>query len=207
MNHYFIGLMLASGANSESGIAILDRNNEIILLDKLFSMQDVQHFFENYHSLKNSQICISLPWDNSMLNGKWRVLSKQYQMVGTNDNFKNIDNWTQRFSNRGSDYFSSLIEKGANISRFELYLTRQALGLGTCFKERSPADCKALQSALKIKYGFTSLLSNMMPMALLEALVGAVLAKKLNDEVEGKTDLKLLEKPLFEFNGLPVIRG
>lgn len=201
MDHYFIGIMLSSGANTESGIAILDRNNEIILLDKLFSIQDIQHFFENFASLKTSQICISLPWDNSMLNGKWRILSKPYQFVTSNEKFHNIDNWTQRFSNRGSDYFNSLIEQGIKINRFELYLTRQALKLDSCFKERSPADCKALQNALKIKYGYTSLLSNMMPMAQLEAIVGAVLARNISEQNS------LTEKPLFEFNGIPVIRG
>ncbi|MFA7658379.1 MAG: hypothetical protein WCY19_02995 [Candidatus Gastranaerophilaceae bacterium] len=201
MENYFIGLMLSSGANTESGVAVLDKNNEIILLDKLFSMQDVQHFFENFSSLKDSQVCISLPWDNSMLNGKWRILSKPYQLVASNENFQNTDNWTQRFSNRGSEYFNSLAENGIKVCRFELYLTRQALKLNSCFKERSPADCKALQNALRIKYGFNSLPSNMMPMAHLEALVGAVLAKNISEGI--KKD----EKPLFEFNGIPVIRG
>lgn len=198
MYHYYIGLMLSSGANTESGVAVLDRNNQIILLDKLFTMQDVQHFFDNFSSLKNSKICISLPWDNSMLNGKWRVLSKLYQFVALNEKFPNTDNWTQRYSNRGSDYFNHLIQQGIDIHRFELHLTRQALGLNSCFKERSPADCKALQNALKIKYGFNSLLSNMMPMAHLEAIVGAILAKSMHEKIE---------KPLFEFNGVPVIRG
>jgi len=200
MDHYFIGLTLAPTANTESGVAVIDRNNEIILVDKLFSMQDIQFFFENFSSLKNSQICISLPWDNSMLNGKWRILSKPYQLVSSNENFQNTDNWTQRFSNRGSDYFNTLIENEIKINRFELYLTRQALRLDSSFKERSPADCKALQNALKMKHGF-NLSSNMMPMALLEALVGAVLAKNLSEQTEQK------EKPLFEFNGVPVIRG
>ena len=204
MNHYFIGLMLSSGANAESGVAVLDRNNELILLDKLFTMQDVQHFLDNFSSLKNSQICISLPWDNSMLNGKWRILSKPYQLVASNDNFKNTDNWTQRYSSRGADYFNTLIEQGINIKRFELYLTRQALKLDSCFKERSPADCKALQSALKIKYGFHSLPTNMMPMAHLEAIVGAVLAKNISENINAD---KQVEKPLFIFNEIPVIRG
>lgn len=200
MNHYFIGLMLAAGANTDSGVAVVDRNNEIILIDKLFSMQDVQHFFDNFSSLKNSQICISLPWDNSMLNGKWRILSKPYQLVSSNANFQNTDNWTQRFSNRGSDYFNSLVEQGVQINRFELFLTRQALKLDSSFKERSPADCKALQNALRMKHGF-NLASNMMPMAHLEALVGAVLARNIDEQKE------LTQKPLFEFNGIPVIRG
>lgn len=199
MEHYFIGLMLASGANSESGIAIIDKDNNIIHLDKLFSIQDVQHFFDNYSSLKNSQICISLPWENSMLNGKWRVISKQYQLVSSNENFKNIDNWTQRFSTRGCEYFNTLVEKGAKVNRFELFLTRQDLELDSYFKERSPADCKSLQAALRLKCGFASLPSNMMPMALLEAMVGAILAKKISEQ-QNKAE------KIFEFNGIPVIR-
>lgn len=201
MDHYFIGLMLSAGATAESGVAVLDKNNEIILLDKLFTMQDIQHFFENFSSLKNSQVCISLPWDNSMLNGKWRILSKLYQTLTLNKNFANKDNWMQRYSNRGSEYFSSLVEQGVNVSRFELHLTRQSFKLNSGFKERSPADCKALQSALKLKYGFNSLPPNMMPMAHLEAIVGAVLAKNIS---ECKDNAK---NPLFEFNGIPVIRG
>lgn len=199
MDQYFIGLMLSSGANIESGIAVLDKNNEILTLNKLFSMQDIQHFFDNFSSLENSRICISIPWDNSMINGKWRLLSKQYQLVASNENFQNIDHWTQRFSNRGCEYFNSLIARNIIINRFELYLTRQALGLNSGFKERSPADCKALQNALKIKYGF-NLMSNMMPMAQLEALVGAVLAKEISEK-------NILPKPIFEFNGVSVLRG
>lgn len=200
MEHYFIGLSLSSGAGTETGVAILDKNNEIILVDKLFSMQDIQHFFDNYPSLKNSRICVSLPWENMMLNGKWRILSKPYQMVASSEKMINADNWTQRYSTRGSDYFNTLVEKGAKINRFELYLTRQALKLDSSFKERSPADCRALQSALKMKYGFSIIPSNMMPMAHLEAIVGAILAKNID---EGLCDMT----PLFNFNGIDVIRG
>ncbi len=199
MKHYFIGLMLSSGANSESGLAILDRNNNIILIDKLFTMQDIQHFFENFSSLKNSQVCISLPISNSLLNGKWRILSKLYQQLTLKGNFPNTNNWTQRYSNRGCEYFSSLIEQGVSINRFELYLTRQTLNLNSYFKERSPADCKALQSALKIKYGLNSLPSNMMPMAQLEAIVGAIVARNSDEKNNPKT--------LFEFNGISVVRS
>ncbi len=199
MENYFIGLSLAASANTESGVVVVDKNNTIVTLDKLFSMQDVQFFFDNFSSLKNSQICVSLPWDSSMLNGKWRLLSKPYQLVMSSEKLKNKDNWTQRYSNRGSDYFKMLFEKGLKISRFELYLTRQALGLESGFKERTPADCKSLQNALKIKYGFSEIPPNMMPMAQLEAFVGAILAKRISES-------KALES-IFEFNGIPVIRG
>ena len=106
MENFFVGLSISSGAGVESGLAVIDKNNEIILVDKLFSIQDIQHFFDNFSSLKDSQICVSLPWENAMINGKWRILSKPYQLVMSSDKLQNIDNWTQRYCNRGSEYLS-----------------------------------------------------------------------------------------------------
>ena len=175
--NYYVGLSLASGSSMDSGLAIMDENNTLILVDKLFTMNDIMHFFDNFSSLKQSKICISLAWDRTMLNGKWRILSKPYQLVATNPLMPNQDHWTQRYSFRGADFFNSLKEKGAEINRFELYLTRQSLHLNSCYKERSPADCKFLQQMLKNEWGI-ELPSNMMPMSQLEAIVGAILAKE-----------------------------
>ena len=94
--NYYIGLSLASGSTVDSVLAVLDEDNQIILLDKFYKMNDIIFFFENYSSLNNSKICVSLPWDRTMLEGKWRVLSKPYQLVSTNPNIPNRDNWTQR---------------------------------------------------------------------------------------------------------------
>ena len=70
---YYIGLAMAPASTVESGLAVIDDDKNIILIDKLFKVKDIQFFFDNYSSLKNSTICISLPWDNSMLEGKWRI--------------------------------------------------------------------------------------------------------------------------------------
>ena len=112
-----------------------------------------------------------------MLNGKWRILGKPYQLVATNPLIPNREGWTNRYSTRGCEYFKSLVEKGVDIKRFELYLTRQSMNLNSCYKERSPADCKYLQQMLKFEYGL-DLPSNMMPMSQLEAIVGAILARE-----------------------------
>ena len=157
MIEYYVGLSLAPSATIETGIAVLDQNNTMILVDKFFTMKDVQHFFDNYSSLKNSKICISLPWDNTLMTGKWRILSKPYQLINTTNKqkFINVDNWTQRFSTRGCDYFSSLVEdKGADISRYDLYLSKLKLNLYSNYKQRSPADCKFLQNILRTEFGF-----------------------------------------------------
>lgn len=194
---HVVGLSLGPTSSVESGIAVKEVvSGKLIYVDKLFSMNDVSLFFENYPSLKNSIICVSLPWDNTMLEGKWRVLSKPYQMIHTLGNFPNTDNWMQRFSTRGCDLLNSLVEKGAKIYRFEVYLTRQKLNLYSNFKERSSADCKFLQNTLKNEYGFEELPPNMMPVAQLEAIVGTILAEE---------QLKNNTKKLFEFKNLDVI--
>ena len=192
-----VGLSLGPTSSIESGVAVRElTSGKLIHVDKLFSMNDVSLFFENYPSMKNSIICVSLPWDNTMLEGKWRVLSKPYQMIHTLGNFPNTDNWMQRFSTRGCDLLNSLQEKGAIVYRFEVYLTRQKLNLYSNFKERSSADCKFLQYALKNEYGFEELPSNMMPVGQLEAIIGTILAEET---------IKKNTKEIFDFKGLSVI--
>ena len=110
--------------------------------------------------------------------------------------FLNRDNWMQRFSTRGSDLLNELKSKGADVSRFEIYLTRQKLNLYSNYKERSSADCKFLQNALKLDYGFDELPSNMMPAAQLEAICGTIL---------GIEKLKHNTNKIFEFKGMDVI--
>lgn len=194
---YYVGLSLASGSSMDSGLAILDEDNTLIMVDKLYKVNDIMHFFDNFPSTANSDICVSLAWDKTMLNGKWRILSKPYQMVSTNPLFPNQDNWTQRYTTRASDYLKSLIEKGAVVNRFELFLTRQNMHLNSCFKERSPADCKFLQQALTNEWGM-DLPVNMMPMSQLEAIVGAILAK---ENAKNPSNVHTIG----EFRTLPVI--
>ncbi len=198
MIQFAVGMSLGPSSSVESGVAVREiATGKLIYVDKLFSMNDVQFFFDNYSSLKDSVFCISIPWDNTMMEGKWRVLSKPYQLIHSREEeFPNKDNWMQRFSPRGSELFLKLKNSGADISRFEVYLTRQKFNLYSNFKERSSADCKFLQSALKYEYGFDSLPSNMMPVAQLEAIVGCLLCE---EKLKGNT------KTIFEFKGLDVI--
>ena len=196
--NYYIGLSLASSSGMDSGVAVIDEENNLITLDKLYKMDDVIYFFENFTSLKNSKICVSVPYDRTMLEGKWRIISKPYQPVATNKNIPNRENWTQRHSSRGSEYFKELTQRGIFVNRFDIYISRQSMHLNSCYKDRSPADCKFLQQALKYEWGFDSIPSNMMPMSHMEAILGAILAK----EYEKNPD-KI--KTLYKFRGLDVI--
>ena len=196
---YYLGISMAPASTVDTGVAIMDSFGKIILVDKLYSMKDIQFFLDNYSSLKQSHICISLPWDNSMLEGKWRILSKPYQMVQSNEHFLNRENWAQRYSTRGSEYFRTLkYEQGIDITRFELYITRQDMHLSSYFKERTPADSKFLQNALKIEYQLEDIPPNMMPMSQLEAIVGALI---MRERAKNPNNIK----KMFDFSGLEVI--
>ena len=196
--NYYVGLSLSSGSTLDTGLTMLDEDNNLILIDKFYKMNDIIHFFENFSSLKQSKMCVSLPWDKTMLNGKWRVLSKPYQMVATNPMMPNQDNWTQRYSTRGAEYFKTLTEQGIEVNRFELYITRQSLHLNSCYRERTPADCKFLQQILRYEWGFDELPVNMMPMSQLEAIIGAILAK---ENSKNPSNIKVISN----FRGLNVI--
>ncbi len=203
--NYYIGLALSAGSSLDSGVAVIDENNKLILVDKLYKMNDIIFFFENYSNLNYSKLCVSLPWDRTMLEGKWRILSKPYQMVATNPHIPNRENWTQRYATRGSEFFKELTERGIEVNRFELYLTRQSMHLNSCSKERSPADCKFLQQTLKLEWGFDELPSNMMPMSQLEAIVGALLAKEAAHNPENiKKNAKFRGLDVIDFAKLPV---
>lgn len=195
--NYYVGLSLTAGSTLDTGLAVLDEDYNLIMVDKLYKMSDVIFFFENFSSLKQSKLCVSLPWDRTLLNGKWRILSKPYQLVATNEHMRNIDNWTQRYSTRGCDFFNTLIEQGVEVNRFELYLTRQSLHLNSCYRERTPADCKFLQQVLTNEWGI-DLPVNMMPMSQLEAIVGALLAMENTKNPDNI-------KQLFTFKGQRVI--
>lgn len=198
MKNYFIGITLAQTSSVDSGIVVTDRHNQIIYMDKLYTMNDVKFFIENFSSLNDSHICISIPYDNTLINGKWRLTAKFYHPINSNKYMLNRDNWTQRLSTRGCDFFKELSENGISINRFDIYMTRLALGLISHLKERSPADCKFLQNCLKMDYGFSNLPVNMVPMAQLEAILGAVLARRIDDNISSK--------PIFTYHDLDVIQ-
>ena len=188
--NYYIGLSLSASSGMDSGVAVMDEDCNLILVDKLYTMNDVMFFFDNYPMLNYSKICTSLVWDRTMLNGKWRILGKPYQLVSTNPLIPNREGWTQRYSTRGCEYFKSLTEKGIDVDRFEIYLTRQSLNLNSCYKERSPADCKFLQQTLKYEWGM-ELPINMMPMSQLEAIVGAILAR---EKAKNPNNIRVISK-------------
>lgn len=197
---FFVGLSLGSCSTSETGVAIIDKNLNIITLDKLFSMEDVRFFFKRLVGKQNSIINVAIPENPQMLNAKWKLHAREYQLVQSCDLIKDSTDWTERFSHRGCDVFAELKEQGVDIFRFDIRELKSSLGLSGIYKDRSPVDCKALQSALKYKFGFKDLPLNMLPVAQLEAILGAYLGI-----IMANGTLEFECKPKACYNGIEVI--
>lgn len=220
---FFIGLSLSNSPNYDSGVAVLDENLKIISLDKLYSNYDVATFFKNFISLQNSVIAVSLVNDNSLLEGRWRIQSKNYKMIS--EGFEiNENNWTNRLSSRCQENFLDLKHEGYEIFRYFNFQLRYALGVNPHYSERTSLDCKSLQTSLKIKFGFDQLPENMLPASNLEAILGAMFAKDVYTEMSERNKNQVfnsrangvkLAKPsysgvkfkkIFEYCGLDVLQ-
>ncbi len=196
----FIGISLSNLSTVESAVALIDKDMNILRLEKLFSMSDVKYFIENLSGKNNSVILVSIPENEVMLNSKWKYNSRTYDIVNFEEKIKNHDGWTERFSYRGSEYFRELNQKGIDIYRFDIDNMKKIMGNCNAYKERTPIDCKSLQDTLRIKYNMWQLPVNMLPVAQLEAILGAVLAKMValgSDEFDCKF--------IGEFAKLPII--
>ncbi len=178
----FIGISLGGLSTTESAVAVIDRNKHIITLDKLFSMSDVKYFLDNYAGKQEAIILVSIPDNEVMLSNKWKYNSRTYVPVNLNKKMMNRDGWTNRFSTRGCEYFKELNAEGIDLFRFDVDNMKKDFGSCFAFRERTPVDCKALQDTLRIKYGFRELPVNMLPVAQLEALLGAILGQMIATE-------------------------
>lgn len=194
--NFFIGLSLSNSSNYDSSICVMDRNLKIILIDKFYFASDIDYFFKTSPYVTNSFVCATVPYDNKLLDGKWRIHSKNYQILS--DKFKvNRNNWTNRVLIRCQETFDYLKERGIKVIRADINQLRQAYGLYAQYQLRTSADCKNLQNMLKMKFGFNQIMENMLPASSLEAIIASMFAL---DTARGVETSKI-----FEIEGIDVL--
>ena len=200
LKNFYIGLSMGANSANETGVAVMDKNFKIISLDKLHSMNDIEHYFEILPGKNDSIICVSIPENPTMLNGKWKLISRAYQLMRSNIHLLNNDKWADRFSTRGCECYNKLKENGVEIYRYDLYDLKTYLGVNSLYKDRTPADCKHLQSYLRYEFNLEEIPANLLPVSQLEAILGAYLSYVI---ANGKENEDYTKK--FEFKGLPVM--
>ncbi len=193
---FFIGLGLSNNSNNDSSICVLDRQSRIILIDKFYFAQDIEYFFETSPYVKNSMVCVSVAYDNKMLNGKWRIHTKNYKVLG--DYFKvNRDDWTNRVSHRCCDILKKIQQQNIKVIRADINQLRLSYGISAHYLQGSSVDCKNLQTGLKIKYGFCELPDNMLSFSSLQSIICAMFAMDYANNIK--------TKEIFRIDSIPVL--
>jgi hypothetical protein len=196
----FIGISFSSIAANESAVAIVDDNLNLILMDKLYTLHDVEYFLNNFQGIQNSIIAVSMAKNEVMISSRWKYLSRIYHPVNLNSHLANRDCWADRFSKKCVDFFRNMKNNGLAIYRFDIHNAKIAFGCNSAFLDRTPADCKALQSGLKYKLNMQTLPNNMLPVSELEAILGAYTAFSFATDVDNRKC-----KKLFNFYDVDVI--
>jgi len=196
----FIGVSLGESGSTETGIAMLDRNLNLVRVDKSFNLSDLKINLSKIAPPENIIACISMPRNMMMLNGKWRIESKHTKplTLSNYDSKKHV--WTQRYSDRGSELCKSLIDEGAEVFRYNSEFIKNSLHFNPPFKSRSPAACKYLQMVLDKSLGISGMPSNLIPLPAMNAILGAYASWKL---AFGEENIDY--KQIASHKGLPLI--
>ena len=147
----FIGITIGENASNDSGICILNNQNEIIRMDKAYSIDELTDCVNRISGKRNSIICVDMPEYYEMLEGKWRIVSKATKPTNLEEQFSGKDNWASRYSDRGAEFYRRLVKENYNVYRYCSNYTKTILELHPYMKERTPAGCKFLQATIKEK--------------------------------------------------------
>ena len=181
----FIGITIGENSSYDSGICVINRNNELVRIDKAYSIDELKDCVAKISGKKNSIICIDMPEYYELLEGKWRIVNKATRPMKIDFDYMGKENWTSRYSDRGSDFYRKLLAEGYNVYRYCSNFTKTVLELHPYMKERTPAGCKFLQMGIKEKLGVKNFPPNMLPVSVLDAILGAYIARVI---AEGELD-------------------
>lgn len=200
-----MGLSIGSDSSSESGLVVLDRDLNLIKTDKAYQLSELKSIIQNFSTIasaKGTILCVDMPKNIMMLTGKWRIESKQTQVLTLN-RIKHPEKkaaWKNRFSDRGGELCKHFETEGMEVYRYNPYFTINMLRLNPPYKSRVPAACKFLQSILEEKLKINGIPANLLPLPTLHAAIGAYIGWKIahSEEQEGY-------RQIGEYKGLPIV--
>ncbi|MEW5818832.1 MAG: hypothetical protein AB1782_01460 [Cyanobacteriota bacterium] len=169
---FFIGVALGDNPTVETGIAVLNRNLQLIRVDKVLTNSEVISFINNFSGTVDSLVTLSLAPNTIQLSSKWREDEKNIHAFKLYDSAEDMY-WTDRYSERGKDIYEALNGAGITTFRYNIYIAKMTLNLIPPFKTRSQPGCKYLQTVIRDYLSVDNLPNNLIPIASLDALVGA----------------------------------
>ena len=197
---YFVGISLSPSVATESGIAVIDRNLNLIRVDKVFNLNEISPYVKTIAPTSNMVVCVDLPRNLVMNNGKWRHDAKNTTTLKVNGMDHNKYPWIERFSDRGQEICDNMNNSGIDVFRYYGYYTKNMLKLVPPFKSRSPAACKYLQMIIQNNLKISGIPSNLVPLSGLDAMIGAYTAFKI---ATGRQNIDY--KCIAEYKRTPII--
>jgi len=175
----FVGVSLGESGSVETGIAIIDREKNLLRVDKSYNLSELKTNLASIAPLESIVACVGMPRNMMMLNGKWRIESKQTRSFKLGNFESSKHSWTQRFSDRGSELCKTFQEEGMEVFRYNCDYTKNTLQINPPYRSRTPAACKYLQMIIDNRLNISGLPSNLIPLPAMNAIIGAYTAWKM----------------------------
>lgn len=177
--HCFVGISISPTSINESGVAVLDRNLNLLRTDKIFHIKEIEQYILKLAPHDSMLVCVDLPRNPNLVSGKWRIESRYTKAFKLNSFEDSTFDWADRFCDRGSDLCDTLNSLNINTFRYYSYFTKNFLKLNSPYKSRSPLGCKHLQMTIQNSLNINGISSNLLPIIGLDAIIGAYIAWRI----------------------------
>lgn len=197
----FVGVDLAPNEQLETGFGSIDRERNIVRMDKLYNDCEIISAIENLGPLNGTIVVIDMPKSLSIAGRLAQESVKMHAFQLTRPSGEK----TLRFEQRGIKLCKTLQEKGILSVMYFNYWSRVNYDMLIPFRSRSPQGCRALQTAIEYQLGLKNLPTNLAPSSVLESLIGAYAGWSLWSGQPAK-DYKIYKDDLDNMIMIPIGR-
>lgn len=193
----FVGIDLAPNDSLETGIAVIDRDKNLVRMEKVDSDKDIFLYLSNLGPKSGLLIALDIP-KNLSANSKWRqqqIRMHPLQILNNSD-----ETASSRFARRAYDFYQRATAEGFFVINFFSHYAKMRYGLNVPYRSRSPQGCRALQAAIKEVLKLQNITTNLAPSSVLDAMVGAYTAwsiYKADQIINGATPSPVVTKRGF----------
>ncbi len=165
----FAAIDLAPNEQLETGFATVDRERNLVRMDKIYSDKEILSVVENLGPASGTIVVIDMPKSLSIPGKIVQEEVKMHPLRLKRASGKMLD----RYEARGYKLYDTIDKMGIMVLLYFNYWTRVNYDMLLPYRSRSPQGCRALQTALDYQLGVKNLPTNLAPSSVLEAIVGA----------------------------------
>lgn len=167
--HRFASLDLAPNEQLETGFSVLDRDRNLVRMDKLYTDKEILAVVASIGPANGIILSIDMPKSLS-IPGRWRQEEIKMHPLRLQREDGQV---TSRYEARGIRLYEALCEMGVQAFLYFNYWTCVNYNMQLPFRSRSSQGCRALQNAIEHHLGVKHMPNNLAPSSVLDSMVGA----------------------------------